>query len=281
MEISRWAIINGDDFGFSDGVNQAIIEAHQQGILTSTSLMVTGDGCSEAVNLAKKNPDLGVGLHLVLCCGKSVLSPSEIPNLVDEKGFFPNNATRAGLRYQFNSKAKLELRKEIKAQLTTFQETGLNLSHVDGHLHLHTHPVVLKILTDLAPEFKIKFIRLPWEELDFTLNIDSSQLLTKIVFHSIFTQLRHYGEKLLNSNNISYLDRVYGLLQTGKISESYLLQLIPQITANLVEIYGHPAISPLGKRELKAFSSPKCKDMLRSKGFELINYLQLGKILES
>jgi hopanoid biosynthesis associated protein HpnK len=279
------AIINGDDFGFSHGVNQAIIKAHQEGILTSTSLMVTGDTFSEAVKLARQNPSLAVGLHLMLCCGKSVLPPAEIPHLVDENSYFPSDSLVAGLRYQFNSQARLELTKEIRAQLEKFRQTGLKLSHVDGHLHLHTHPVVLNILADLAPEWEIKFIRLPVEELSFTLNIDSSNMLTKIIWDGIFRQLRTYGEQLLTAKGISYPERVYGLLQTGKVTEAYLLKLIPQIKANLVEIYAHPAMSMAGEgkngpegageRELIAFSSTKVKDMLSDHGFELTNYVQL------
>lgn len=240
--------------------------------------MVTGKSFTEAVNLAKENPNLGVGLHLVLCCGKSVLSPAEIPNLVDKKGFFSNNPTIAGLRYQFNPKARLELRKEIKAQLKKFSQTGLTLSHVDGHLHLHTHPVILNILTELAVEFKIKFIRLPYEELSFTLNIDKSNLFTKIIHNNIFNRLYQYGKKRLTFHNINYPEKVYGLLQTGKVTESYLLKLIPQITADFVEIYAHPSMSNLdsnSKEELEAFCSKKCKDMLISKGFKLTNYLHL------
>lgn len=68
-------IINADDFGVSSTVNQAVVTAHDEGILTSCSLMVGGDACDEAVALAKARPRLSVGLHLTLVCGKSVLPP--------------------------------------------------------------------------------------------------------------------------------------------------------------------------------------------------------------
>ncbi|MGB8698288.1 MAG: ChbG/HpnK family deacetylase, partial [Thermosynechococcaceae cyanobacterium] len=164
----RFAIVNGDDFGFSPGVNAAIVQAHQHGVLTSTSLMVTGAAFPEAIALAQAHPDLAVGLHLVLVCGKSALPPERIPHLVDSQGQFPDNPTQAGLRYQFSPAARQELRLEIRAQLEQFRQTGLPLAHVDGHLHLHAHPVVLDILIDLAPEFGIRVIRLPYEELRLT-----------------------------------------------------------------------------------------------------------------
>lgn len=278
----RFIIINGDDFGFSHGVNQAIIKAHEQGVLTSTSLMVTGEAAEDAIAAAKAHPNLAVGLHLVLVCGKSVLPPSHIPHLVDSMGNFPDDSLQAGLRYQFNRAARRELRLEIRAQLEKFRTTGLKLSHVDGHLHLHSHPVVLNILTELADEFNIKVIRLPSEELSFTLKLDSSDLSTKLLWSFVFTGLRRYGEGLLKSKGIYFCDRVYGLLQSGRMNQEYLQGLIPQIQAEVIEIYSHPAIAfpgePLngpagaGEVELAAWLSDSVRELLMTNGFELTNY---------
>jgi hopanoid biosynthesis associated protein HpnK len=278
-------IINGDDFGFSKGVNQAIIKAHEQGVLTSTSLMVTGEAAEEAVALARTHPNLGVGLHLVLVCGKSVLPPREIPHLVDSDGNFSSDSFKAGLHYQFSQEAHRELRREIRTQLEKFRQTGLRLSHVDGHLHLHSHPVVLGILTELADEFNIQMIRLPFEELQFTLKLDRSNLPTKFLWSFVFTGLRNYGEQLLKSNGIKFSERVYGLLQSGSMDEEYLQGLIPQIQADLVEIYSHPAIiipgEPLngppgaGEAELTAWLSDSVRELLSENGFELTNYKKI------
>ncbi|QIR36190.1 hopanoid biosynthesis-associated protein HpnK [Tolypothrix sp. PCC 7910] len=285
MPKPRHVIINADDFGFSAGVNQAIIQAYEQGVLTSTSLMVTGDAAEEAIAWARKHPNLAVGLHLVLVCGKSALPPSQIPHLVDSQGNFSDSPFQAGLRYQFHPAAREELRQEIRAQLTKFRDSGLTLSHVDGHLHLHTHPVVLRILVELAQEFNIRFIRLPSEELAMTLKLDRTGIFNKLLWSGVFGRLRSYGESLLKSHSIKYADRVYGLLQTGKMSEEYLLGLIPQIQADLVEIYSHPAViqpgeplnGPLGagEVELAALLSQQVRQALTASGFELTNYYQI------
>jgi chitin disaccharide deacetylase len=281
----RFVIINGDDFGFSSGVNHAIIKAHQQGVLTSASLMVTGEAFEEAVTLAKAHPDLAVGLHLVVGCGKAVLPPSQIPHLVDTEGNFPDRPVLTGLRYQFDRAARQELPLEIRAQLEKFRQTGLPLSHVDGHLHQHAHPVVLRSLVALANEFQIRVIRLPSEELKLTLRLDRDDLATKLIWSLIFTGLRRYGEGLLNAHGIQFVDRVYGLLQSGRMTESYLLGLIPQIQAACVEIYSHPAIAisgepingplGLGQAELDALQSQSVRDVLTKSGFKLTNYNQL------
>lgn len=278
----RFAIVNGDDFGFSHGVNLAIIKAHEQGVLTSTSLMVTGDAFDEAIALAQAHPNLAIGLHLVVVRGKAVLPPSQIPHLVDSNGYFPNSPLKAGLLYQFSSQARRELQLEIRAQLEKFRQTGLELSHVDGHKHLHVHPFVLRTLVELAGEFNIKLIRLPYEELEFTLNLDKSNLLTKLIWSWIFARLRSYGEGLLKSADISFTQRVYGLLSTGGMSEEYLLGLIPQIQADFVEIYSHPAVAiageprngPLGagQVELDALLSNRVREALVSSGFELTHF---------
>lgn len=202
-------------------------------------------------------------------------SPSQIPHLVDCRGNFPDNPTIAGLRYQFVAAARRELKLEIRAQLDRFIATGLPLSHIDGHLHLHCHPVVIDILVELATEYPIRFIRLPLEQLHYTLSIDSSNLGLKILYATVFSLLRKYNEKQLLGSGIRWLDRVYGLLQTGCMTESYLLGLLPQIKTTTNEIYFHPQSRE--DEEFAALCSQRVKDMLISEGFTLVNYWQLGK----
>lgn len=282
----RQLIMNGDDFGISSEVNHAIIDAHQRGVLTSTSLMVTGDAVEEAVEMAKANPTLAVGLHLVLVCGRSVLPPNQIPHLVNAEGYFSDEPEKTGLRYHLSAGARREIPLELRAQLEKFHQTGLPLSHVDGHLHVHTYPVVLPHLADLAQEFNIRFIRLPLEEARLTLNIDRSNRLIKRLRALVFGSLRRYGEGVLRSRGIRFTDRVYGELQSGRITESYLLGLLPQIQANCVEIFCHPELSPAdefhhsnhrGLAERDALVSDRVRQAIDQAGFELTNYLQLAE----
>lgn len=274
----RFAIINADDFGLSKSVNAAIYQAHQQGILTSASLMVTGAAVPPAVDYAHAHPQLGVGLHLTVIKGKAALSPTQIPHLVDSAGEFGRDPLQVGLRYQFNRAARRELRAEIRAQLELFRQTGLPLSHVDGHKHMHCHPVVLSILIELAPEFCIPMIRLPWEELQLTLAIDRRNLLSKALHWWIFGRLRNYALPRLQAKRVAMSQRVYGLLQSGQMTEAYLLQLIPKIPAQQVEIYFHPACPQPSERlygstaELQALLSPHVRQALEQAGFELINF---------
>src|ERR1035437_8636195 len=84
----RRLIVNADDFGRSVSINQAVVRAHQEGVLTTASLMVNEPAFEEAVALARERPALGVGLHLTLLCGHSALPPGEIPGLVNGNGEF-------------------------------------------------------------------------------------------------------------------------------------------------------------------------------------------------
>lgn len=280
-------MVTADDFGFSHGVNQAILRAHREGIVTSTSLMVTGDAAAEAVAIARANPDLAVGLHLVVVAGRAALPPREIPALVDERGLFRGGPVGIGVRYQFSRAARTQLAREIREQLVRFRETGLPLSHVDGHLHMHLHPVVLSSLLDLSEEFGITTLRLPREELRWNLAFDPRSAARKIVWSGIFERLRRHAEPKLKKAGIAVSDRVYGLQQTGRISEAYLLDLLPRLASSAapladVEIYAHPDASPSGEpgmplngppgagaRELEALLSPRVRKAVEDAGFLL------------
>src|SRR5947208_8054727 len=121
----RRLIVNADDFGRSRSINQAVIRAHQEGILTTASLMVNGEAVDEAVELARQNRRLGVGLHLSVVRGTSTLDRVEIPGLVDDQRNFSNDAVKAGVRYFFQRSLRPQLEREVAAQFRRFRQSGL------------------------------------------------------------------------------------------------------------------------------------------------------------
>jgi hopanoid biosynthesis associated protein HpnK len=156
----RRLIVNADDFGRSSSINRAVIRAHREGILTTASLMVNEAAFDEAVALAAENPRLGVGLHLTLLCGHATLSRTRIPGLVNERREFSNGAVTAGLRYFLLPSLRVQIETELEAQFERFATAGLPLDHVNGHLHIHLHPVVFSILMRRAQEWRIARVRL-------------------------------------------------------------------------------------------------------------------------
>src|SRR5512142_139894 len=113
-------IINADDFGLSNGANRAIVKAWQEGVLTSASLMVGGNGFEEAVDLARENPGLQVGLHLTLVQGRAVAEHPGFPSIADRDGNFTNDPVHGGMRYFFIKPLRRQLQREIEAQIERF-----------------------------------------------------------------------------------------------------------------------------------------------------------------
>ena len=134
-------IITADDFGRHPAINEAVERAHREGVLTAASLMMGEAHVAEAVAVARRNPRLRVGLHLVLTEGRAVLPPTRIPDLVDAQGRFPDDAmARDGVRFFFLPRVRRQLAAEIRAQFEAFKATGLQLDHVNAHRHFHLHP---------------------------------------------------------------------------------------------------------------------------------------------
>ncbi len=275
-------IVTADDFGKTSAVNEAVIAAHDRGILTSTSLMVTGEACAEAVELAKHRPRLAVGLHLVLICGRAALPAADVPHLVDKHGNFSNDTFAAGVKYYFSAAARRELRREIFAQFEAFAATGLPFSHVDGHLHMHMHPTAFAVLVEAAHEYGVKHIRLPREGLLDTLRLRRTDIGRKLLWWSVFGLLSKYAARLMRDGGFRTPERVYGLLESGAMTEDYWLGLLPRLRSETNEIYCHPETghrttdNPFGERELAALLSDKIRQALAEHDFDLSTYADLA-----
>jgi chitin disaccharide deacetylase len=276
-------IINADDFGLSTGANLGIIRAWQQGILTSTSLMVGGAAFEEAVALAKENPGLQVGLHLTLVQGRSVLPRQGFPALVDDRCDFGNDPVLAGMRYFFLKPLRKQLHREIEAQIVKCLEAGLRLSHLDGHLNIHMHPVVFDILTELMPKYGIETFRLSRENLAGALAIDRRRLVGKCADAFIFASLAKRCRSRLDRLGIRYAGEVKGLLNSGRMTEDYLLRCLESVGEGLTEIYFHPGCRPcqeldrwmpdyLHDEELAALTSVPVTQKMAQLGISLRNY---------
>jgi len=266
-------IVNADDFGESPWVNAAIVLAHRRGIVTSASLMVTGDAFEQAVALARANPRLRVGLHVVLLHGRPCLSPASIPALVDIHGRFPTNPVVAGLRWFFQSDAHEQIRREVSAQVVRFLNTGLPLDHLDSHYHFHVHPVVFDALMDIAEEVGVPHIRLPVEPWGLSLRLDHSDLVRKLAYVTEFSLLARRHRQRLEARGFPVIDGLFGLLQTGNLNESYLLGLLERLPPGTYELYAHPRLdTAAGIRELCVLLSPRVRRVIRERGIRLTTY---------
>jgi hopanoid biosynthesis associated protein HpnK len=272
--VLRRLIVNADDFGRSHSINQAVIRAHCEGILTTASLMVNESGFDEAVKLAKENPKLGVGLHLTLLCGHAALPPEKIPGLVNLRGEFPNNPVSAGFRYFFNRSLRLQLHDEIHAQFARFHATGLPLDHVDGHLHLHLHPVVFGILMEDAEKLGIQRMRFTRDCLARSRRMARGRWLYRVSHAAIHQWLSSRAREPLRQRGIKHAQITFGLLQDSHVDEEYVLKLLPELPPGDSELYSHPSLDEF-KHEFDALVSPRVKKQINQLGIELIRYQDL------
>src|SRR3954451_9929196 len=162
----RRLIVTADDFGLSEAVNDGIERAHREGMLQAASLMVAAPAAKDAVRIARANPKLRVGLHLVVIEGPAVLPREEIPALVDATGQFPSAALRLGVAYFFRPAVRRQLEAEIRAQFAAFAATGLPLDHANAHKHMHLHPTVGALMLRIGRLYGLTQIRVPAEPPD-------------------------------------------------------------------------------------------------------------------
>jgi hopanoid biosynthesis associated protein HpnK len=271
----RRLIVNADDFGLAHSVNEAVIRAHREGILTSASLMVNEPGFDEAVKLAKENPKLGVGLHLTLLLGHAALPPEIIPGLVNARGEFSNSPVSAGLNYFFKRRLREPLRAEIHAQFEKFHATGLPLDHVNGHLHLHLHPVIFQILMDDADKLRIRHMRLTRDCLARSRRLARGRWFYRVSHAAIYAWLSRRAREPLRRRGIKHAQITFGLLQDSRVDEDYLLKLLPELPPGDSELYSHPSLDKF-KHEFDALVSPRVREQIQKLGIELIRHQDLN-----
>jgi hopanoid biosynthesis associated protein HpnK len=270
----RRLIVNADDFGRSHSINEAVVRAHREGILTSASLMVNEVAFDEAVAIAKQNSKLGVGLHLTLLCGHSALAYERIPGLVNERGEFTNNPVAAGMKYFLRRDLRAQLEAEIEAQFEKFRATGLKLDHVNGHLHLHLHPAVFAILARHAKEWNITHLRFTRDLFWLNARLASGAWFTRVTHAIVFRTLSARARPVFLAQGIRFVPRVFGLLQNARVDESYVSKLLPRLPAGDSELYSHPSLDEF-KNEFDALVSPVVKQLVREQNIELIRYQDL------
>ena len=271
---ARRLIVNADDFGLSPSVNAAVIRAHRDGILTTASLMVNEPGFEEAVKLAKENPRLGVGLHLTLLMGHSALPPAKIPGLVNAAGQFSHSPVGVGMGYFFKWGLREQLRAEIHAQFEKFRATGLTLDHVNGHLHLHLHPVIFDILMEDAGALGIRHLRLTRDCLDRSNRMTAGRRLYRVSHAAIYEWLSRRARQPLTAKGIKHTQITFGLLQDSHVDENYVVKLLPELPGGDSELYSHPSLDKF-KHEFDALISPRVKDAIQKLGVQLIRYQDL------
>ncbi len=234
----RHLVITADDFGLAPEVNEAVEQAHREGVLSAASLMVGGPAAEEAVRLARRLPGLRVGLHLALVEAQPVLPPRSVPDLVDASGWFRCDTAAYGAAIFFRPSLRRQIAAEIEAQFEAYRRTGLTLDHVNAHQHFHLHPTIAGLLIEIGRRYGMRAVRLPAEPSSVVRAIEPSapralQAITAPWTGMLGRRLRRAGLRVPN--------QVFGLSWTGAMTGDRVQGLVERLPEGLTEIYTHPA----------------------------------------
>jgi len=269
----KQVVVTADDFGLSPEVNEAVRRAHREGVLTCASLMMGAPAIREAVAMAAVDR-LPVGLHLTLADGRPVLPPERIPDLVDAQGAFRTNLGSLAVRLALSSGALRQAQAECEAQMAAFLATGLELDHVNTHHHFHLHPSILTIVIGLARRNRAP-VRVPFEP-----GVPPyRRALLGVTMGPWAVQAR----RRLRRAGIVTNDALFGLYDTGSMTEAAWLRIVPRIGPGLTEVYCHPAVSGNGRHEvttdtqgfadeLAALLSPAVRRALDDAGIRRVSF---------
>jgi len=179
-------IVNADDFGFSEEVNANIVKCHQNGIVTSTTILAGGEKFNDAIQLAKENPKLGIGVHLAID-GPNNIGKKYATLLDSETGKFYEDivAVKKIRNGDFNFE---ELVSEYSLQIEKVKNEGITITHLDHHHHFHLYFPVLKAVIEVAKKYKIPYIR-P-QKILFTANNPFPKMIYRI-YHQFYLSRRY------------------------------------------------------------------------------------------
>ena len=209
---------------------------------------------------------------------------SEIAPVVDALGRFGNHAVLSGLKYFFTPGIREKLIAECRAQIELHLKLIGYLNHIDGHLNFHVHPALADIVVRLAHEYKVPCIRIPREPIFTTLSISRDRLGGKLIEAAIFRTLSRRTRRMAAERGIKSTDRLFGLHQTGHVTEDYVTGVIDRLPDGLTEIYFHPAMdigatppAPSSQRETEVLTSARVRDAIASRGIQLTTFGEVAR----
>jgi chitin disaccharide deacetylase len=283
-------ILNADDFGYTRGINQAIVRSHREGVLTSATLMANAAAFDDAAELARQCPTLGVGCHFVLIGGKSVANPSEIPSLASPDGRLPQSLPAFVAAVSSGSIKPGDIARELRAQIAKIRAAGIEPTHIDSHKHTHAHPRAFRAIALTAKELGITKIRNPYERLhDSWTTMREGKAYSNQIFAAAAASLSARPfRRILREYSLKAPDNFLGLAVTGRIDPVVLREMVRNLPDGLTEIMLHPGICDpelvdTGSRltaaretEMQALLDPEVKLLMEKENVRRITFRELN-----
>lgn len=232
--------MNADDFGLTSAVNRAVIELHDAGVLTSTTLMARALATDEAIALAHTRKSLGVGCHIVLVDGEPVLPASEIPSLVDRRtGCFPATLTTFLARLFTGRIRSSEIEAEAAAQIEWVRARGLFLTHLDTHKHTHMFPSVLRPVLRAARRGGISAIRNPFEPA-WAVRATAGATWARCAQVNALRRLESACRRIIAEENFATTEGTIAVVGTGVLNAATVRSLLRGLPEGTWELVTHP-----------------------------------------
>ena len=284
----RRLIVNADDFGLTAGVNCAIIEGNHSGIVTSATLMANAKATDAAIDLARTQPSLKTGCHVVLIDG--VPLASNLPSLTDSSPRFRSSLKQFALAATRGQIAADEIQREVEAQIRKLQSCGVTITHVDSHKHTHMFPCVLRPMLRAAKACGIRAVRNPFEPLKSWpagMVLGSLGLWLRLAGVMGFQIFAAEFRRALKEEGMVSTDGTVGIAVTGMLDQKRLLRILEALPEGTWELVCHPGYSDpdlqaAGTRltqsrevELSALTSAETKKALARRQIDLISYADL------
>jgi len=290
----RRLIINADDFGFTAGVNRAIVEAHSRGVVTSSTLMANGPAFSDAVQLTRTIPQLSVGCHLVLIDGQPLLDPKTVASLVDrdsDAGRFRDGIGGFAVRALAGRFDPREIEAEATAQIRKIQTEGIPVSHLDTHKHTHLFPSVLRPLLRAGAACGVRAVRNPFGP---RRPLRSGQLLAKPGIWTRYLEMRVLQgfaggfRATLKEQGFATPEGTLGVEVTGVLDEPLFRAITAAIPDGTWEFVCHPGYNDAELKasrtrlresretELRVLTLPEARKTLSRAGIQLVSYRDLA-----
>lgn len=278
----RSLIVNADDFGLTGGVNRAIVELHQAGVLTSATLMARAAATDEAIAMAKANPALGLGCHVVLADGMPILPADQISSLVDAAtGRLAPTLGAFLLRLLSGRIRSEEMQAEAAAQIASLQARGATLTHIDTHKHTHMFPAVLRPLLRAGKDAGIRAVRNPFEALWSLRATTQAPFLRRAQVRAL-RQLEAAFRRIVAEEGFVTTDGALGVLATGTLDAAIVRTLLSRLPEGVWELVAHPGYldGDLEREHTRLLASRERErlallEVARADGIRLISFASL------
>jgi len=242
---SKRLIVTADDVGLHPGMTAGAIRAHREGIVTACSLVANGVAFYDAVERLRDVPSLEVGVHLTL---------------VEERSLTGMRLPRSYVEFVRDMKDRVAIERELRAQIERVLASGLRITHLNGHQHVHMWPSVFLIVSNLADEYGIGYVR---------------RVRDRGGRGGIMRRLSIAALNTLGSGGSTI-----GVMEAGHLTADRIIQLLRHVKGT-TELVAHPGIDVDAyphwnydwNGETAALCDPRVRTAIAERGIELVGPL--------